>query len=318
MAEHQNSDGSWSLDRFHHTPSCRGRCRQAGHISSNAAGTALVLLPFLGAGQTHMTGIYQDVVSVGLRWLLSHQKPNGDLRQGRNDDGAMYTHGQATIVLCETYAMTRDERFHEPAQRAVDFIIAAQHSAGGWRYEPKQRGDTSVLGWQLMALHSARAAGLDVPSAALARAGDYLDSVQGPQGSRYRYRPGSPLTAPMTAEGLLCRVYLGWPRNHSGIRLGTQHLLMEHPPDAGSPNFYYWYYATQVMHHVGGPRWDKWNRLMRDVLVTTQETRGHQAGSWQPRGGYASRGGRLYVTSLAVCCLEVYYRHAPVFRRVSL
>ena len=90
-------------------------------------------------------------------------------------------------------------------------------------------------------------------------------------------------------------------------------------PDAEQPNFYYWYYATQTLHHVGGAEWEAFNLRMRDVLVSTQETRGHQAGSWTPRGDQdAYTGGRLYVTSLAVCALEVYYRHAPIFRQIQL
>ena len=58
---------------------------------------------------------------------------------------------------------------------------------------------------------------------------------------------------------------------------------------------------------------------MRDVLVNSQETRGHLAGSWSPRGDeHAGAGGRIYVTALATCTLEVYYRHLPLFRQLDL
>ena len=50
----------------------------------------------------------------------------------------------------------------------------------------------------------------------------------------------------------------------------------------------------------------------------SNEMRGRDAGSWDPDGPHASTGGRLYVTSLAVCTLEVYYRHAPIFRQIDL
>ena len=52
--------------------------------------------------------------------------------------------------------------------------------------------------------------------------------------------------------------------------------------------------------------------------TSSQEKRGHEAGSWAPRGGFAHRGGRLYMTSLAVCTLEVYYRHLPLYRPAAL
>jgi hypothetical protein len=73
------------------------------------------------------------------------------------------------------------------------------------------------------------------------------------------------------------------------------------------------------MHHFGGPKWDEWNLRMRDVLVRSQEQRGHAAGSWDPSGDrWGDYGGRIYMTSLAVCTLEVYYRHLPIFRRIEL
>ena len=72
------------------------------------------------------------------------------------------------------------------------------------------------------------------------------------------------------------------------------------------------------MHHFGGPEWEDWNGQMRDVLVVMQEDGGHAAGSWDPRGDHAGAGGRIYMTSLAVCTLEVYYRHLPIFRQLEL
>ena len=123
----------------------------------------------------------------------------------------------------------------------------------------------------------------------------------------------------MTAEGLLCRVYLGWRKDHPGLRVGTEFLLAEHPPRPRAANVYYWYYATQLMHHYGGRRWDVWNKQLRDSLVGMQETRGSSAGSWSPRiDPRGDSAGRLYVTAMAVCTLEVYYRHAPIFRQIDL
>ena len=69
----------------------------------------------------------------------------------------MYGHGLATIALSEAYGLTGDSQVGQAAQGAVNFILAAQNSKdGGWRYNPKDPGDTSVLGWQLTALKSAR------------------------------------------------------------------------------------------------------------------------------------------------------------------
>ena len=301
----QHSDGSWSLRRRR----------------DRSAGTSLALLPFLGAGQTHLVGIYRDTVAGGLRYLLEGQGDDGSLRGDANDQHYMYVHGQATIVLCETFAMTHDERFRIPAQKAVDFIVAAQYPRGGWRYKPraedrKLEGDTSVLGWQVMALQSARMAGLYVPEPTLQLAHQYLDLVSRDNGATYAYQRGRPPTRPMTAEGQLCRIYLGWQRTNPALSDGVEYLLDELPTDKRRPNYYAWYYATQVMHHLGGKPWHQWNRSIRNTLVNMQETRGRDAGSWPNNGRQGA--GRLYSTALAVCTLEVYYRHAPIFRRIDL
>ena len=316
MARHQNSDGSWSLHAFNRSRECN--CDNVGGVVSDSAGTSLVLLPFLGAGQTHLSGRYKDTVARGLRWMLDQQKEDGDLRGNSQGNTGMYAHGQATIVLCEAYAMEGDEALRDAAQKAVDFIVEAQHIEGGWRYSPGQPGDTSVLGWQLMALQSARAAGLTVPPETLELADQYLDSVQHNGGARYAYIRGQNPTHVMTAEAMLCRMYLGWTGNEPGLIEGMSWLGDEHPPSRDDANFYYWYYATQAMHHVGGPEWEKWNLKMRSLLVQLQETAGHEAGSWTPRGAHDPAGGRLYTTALATCTLEVYYRHLPIFRRIDL
>jgi len=310
LAQQQQPDGRWRLD---------------GGVRSDSAATSLALLPFLGAGQTHLSGRHKDAVARGLRWLVGKQKPDGDLRADSQGNSGMYAHGQGAIVLGEAYLMTGDEALRQPAQKALDFIVHAQYPDGGWRYQPSreigggpQRGDTSVVGWQLMAMQSARAAKLAVPEATFELSSHFLDSVQRKDGAVYAYQPGHQPTPTMTAEALLCRIYLGWTKSDPPLMEGVRYLLDEHPPDAAKPNVYYWYYATQALHHVGGPEWERWNFLMRDVLVNSQEARGEAAGSWAPRGEHASAGGRLYMTSLAVCTLEVYYRHLPIFRQVDV
>ena len=318
MANHQEIDGCWRLDAFPGAAACGGRCDFGGQLRSDTAGTALVLLPFLGAGQTHLAGRYKDSVSAGIRWLVQQQKEDGDLRGQSAGNSGMYAQGQATIVLCEAFAMTGDESIREAAQKGIDFIVAAQHPAGGWRYHPQQVGDTSVLGWQLMALQSGRAAQLNVSEETLELASHFLDSVGSKDGSRYAYLRGQGETHVMTAEALLCRMYLGWTFDDPGLRLGLEFLMDQHLPNDKQFDLYYWYYATQVMHHAGGAVWDTWNRRLRDILVKTQETSGHVAGSWKPRSSHDQSGGRLYVTSLAVCTLEVYYRHAPIFHQIQL
>jgi hypothetical protein len=321
LSRHQAPNGSWNLGNFSHEGDCKGQCDGEGE-EADTAGAALALLPFLGAGQCSKQGQYHEAISRGLDWLVHRQLPDGDLRGSGN--GRMYAHGLATIVLCEATAMSGDDAYRPAAQRAIDFIVHAQHRRGGWRYHPGDEGDTSVVGWQLMALQSGKMAYLNVPPATFERAGKYLDGVKsGKHGGLFSYQPGNAPTPAMIAEGLLCREYLGWPQDHPGLREGVERLVREHLPDKNRPNIYAWYYATQVVHHVGGEPWKKWNAAVRDALLAMQEQEGHRAGSWAPRGGAIgdmdSRvGGRIYMTSLALCTLEVYYRYLPLYRAIDV
>jgi len=147
LADHQLPDGGWCFD---HTlaADCRGACRDKGSLSEARIGaTAMALLPFLGAGQTHKDGQYKNVVYGGLDFLARSMElgPNGGSLH--ESGGTMYSHGLASITLCEAYAMTHDKSLYDPAQAAVNFICYAQHPVGGgWRYEPRTPGDTSVVG----------------------------------------------------------------------------------------------------------------------------------------------------------------------------
>jgi hypothetical protein len=307
LVAHQRDDGSWDFD--HNKSACRGQCRNPGTEASTTAATAIALLPFLGAGYTHGEGEYQEVVKRGLYHLVTRalQTPHGSDLQ----EGTMYAQGLSTIALCEAYAMTRDPALKDLAQGALRFIVYAQDpKGGGWRYTPGQPGDTTVTGWQLMALKSGQMAGLEVPSPTLYLAQRFLSSVQSEGGARYGYMTPQPRET-TTAIGLLCRMYTGWRHDHPGLQKGVAYLSQWGPSE---DNMYYNYYATQVLHHWGGTDWEKWNRKMRDYLIATQATNSHEAGSWYFSGGQGQVGGRLYNTAMAVMTLEVYYRYMPLYR----
>jgi hypothetical protein len=140
IVQHQAADGHWSLDHFNQPAHCG--CNGFGQ-NNDIAATAFGLLPLLGTGETHKgQGLYARHVDRALKYLISRQGRDG------NFGGGMYAHGLATIAMCEAYGMTADPRLKAPAQAAIDFIRAAQSDNGGWRYEPRQGGDTSVVGWQ--------------------------------------------------------------------------------------------------------------------------------------------------------------------------
>lgn len=305
LKRNQRRDGSWSL---------KGPYANGTHDENPTAATAMALLAFQGDGHTHESGTYKDQVQRGWRALLRMQDADGNFYRGSDDNPRLYSQAQATIAVCEIYAMTQASMFRGPAQKAIDYAVKIQAPEGGWRYRPGVDSDLSVTGWFVMGLQSGLMAGLDVPSPTLERVSRFLDSVESYGGSFYRYLPSRPEpSAAMTAEGLLCRQYLGWKRKDPRLRGGADFLL-ENPVNWQQRDVYYWYYATQVLHHLGQPYWDPWNRVMRETLPKYQVLSGPERGSWDPDGDrWGSHAGRLYVTCLSTYMLEIYYRHLPIY-----
>lgn len=323
----QDQDGSWSLQ---------------GHggnvlLRSDTAATGLCLLAFQGAGYTHRQHQYADSVSRGIQFLLDNQQSDGNLYRQENAisdrNVAFYSHGIAALALCEAYGMTQDPELKEPAQRCLDYIVSTQHSLrGGWRYTAQVSADTSVTGWMMMALKSGQLSGLEVPGKTYQGIQRWLGLAQSPQRpDRYRYNPFAPdtptqkhgrsATPTMTSVGMLMRMYSGWRRDNKAMISAAEYLL-KYPPQMGTPespqrDAYYWYYATQVMFHMGGENWQQWNQALNPILLDSQVKEGSEAGSWDPMkpvpDRWSAHAGRLYVTTMNLLNLEVYYRHLPIY-----
>ncbi|MFM7207127.1 MAG: prenyltransferase/squalene oxidase repeat-containing protein [Planctomycetaceae bacterium] len=317
IISHQLPDGGWSFD-MKACPSCGGRCSGSGgsRAGDRTGATAMALLPFLGRGYTHREGPYKLQVNKGITFLA--QRVMAGKGRAYDAKGNLYSQGLTGIALSECFAMSQDNRLSAPTQLALNYIMQAQDPVGGgWRYTPRQPGDTSAVGWQIMALKSGNMASLQVNHATVKKAVEFLNSVESEGGSRYGYTDPSKPTPGRTAVGLLCRMYLGWKKDNSALQDGVAYLAKTGP----TADLYYDYYATQVMHHVEGDAWVSWNKRMKELLLKAQATKDHEAGSWHTgfdRGHAAEAAGRLYCTSLATMILEVYYRHLPIYRTQSV
>ena len=328
LSSTQKPDGSWSLQ---------------GHgsdvaLQSDTAATGLCLLAFQGAGYTHLQHQYADTVSRGLKFLMDNQRSSGNLYKSENSISdrsvAMYSHGIAALAMSEAYGMTQDPELRQAAQDAIRYIVVTQHQTrGGWRYTPQVSSDTSVSGWMMMALKSGELSGLKVPKNTYAGIDHWLGLAQqnSARPDRYRYNPYAPDTPEqrhgrhpsptMTAVGMLMRMYSGWRRDHKAMKSAADYLL-QHPPRVGTAiqprrDAYYWYYATQVMFHMGGEHWEEWSRFLNPMLLRDQIKNGPKAGSWDPvtpvPDRWSPHAGRLYVTTMNLLNLEVYYRHLPIY-----
>ncbi|MDA1232797.1 MAG: hypothetical protein O2856_18670, partial [Planctomycetota bacterium] len=319
LAARQRVNGTWDFIDV-------GPCPDRGSVNNPIGGTAYALLPFLAAGHTHKEGPYKKQIQAGLAFLASIgvSAPAGyDLRGVVNkaDDDtdpnyAYYVHGAATLALCEAYGMTKDRKLKQAAEGAVMFLVQSQNPrGGGWRYNPREDGSTSVTAIQVMALKAAEKAGIKVPDATWKGISFYLDSVSVDGKGRYGYEVEKKTYAmSVTSMALLSRMYLGWGRDDGDMRAGI--ALIE--KSSSTENYYTNYFATQVMRNWGGSEWDRWNDRIRDQLVARQETDGFVKGSWAPmdRADYSKSGGRLLTTCLATLTLEVYYRSQPLLPEV--
>jgi hypothetical protein len=316
LARVQDEDGHWTRvegDQF--------RRRRRGLGQHDMACTGLALLAFLGHDETpDKPGPYREVVQKAVDYLISQQDDDGDLRGlrqfrgGGADSANMYDQGIATYALAECAIMTRDPRVIEAAIKGAKFIVAAQNpDGGGWRYSPQEYGDSSVFGWQIMALHSARQIGLEIPSETIAGAKRYIRSCE--QG-RHRllagYQPHTGPTPPMTAELLFSRMLLDMPLDDEAVDEATRFLARD-PPEMQRADLYYWYYASLSMLHMQNPLWKDWNILTRESLIRMQQ----EDGGWDTNIKWGERGGRVFTSALATLTLEVYYRYLPLRRAAN-
>jgi hypothetical protein len=312
LASAQSRDGRWDVDGFEGAESCGGRGNQP---DADVGITGFTLLAFLGAGYTHMGGEHESVARRAIDWLIDGMEPNGDLRRG----GQMYDQAMATTALCEALSLTGDTRLRGPAEKAVQFILDSQNPGAAWRYDPRVDNDTSVTGWQILALKSAEVAGIKVPRQHYHWTQLWLDEVRrGEQGGLYLYRSGHAVTPVMTAEGWFCQLFMGEKAKTRGqeesMAYVMQHLPVWSTDIPGAINFYYWYYATLALHLSGSEAFGTWNDALTTALMEGRVKEGPAAGTWDPVSHVGIRGGRIYSTAVATLCLEVYYRFLPFYK----
>ena len=304
LAKQQTRDGYWEYD--------------GSHKADRIAATGMAVLPFLAAGETHVNGKkYKSHVAKGLAYLQAKLKANGQF-----GDAGMYTQAIGTIALCEAAGMTQDDGLKRNAKKAVGYVVAAQAGNGSWGYTSGTDGDTSVVGWQIQALKSAKLAGIAVPDKSFKQAESFLVSVSDDSESRYGYRTKGGTPA-LSAVGLLSRIYISGNPKHALVARGVKNMWEENKPTEGNWDMYYYYYATQVVHFFDGKAWHAdWNPTMRKILLdkqvsnTTPGAKAADVGSWPKDTGFiGSSCGKLGTTCLACLTLEVYYRHLPLNKR---
>jgi hypothetical protein len=320
LANNQADDGSWDPQQTGagNEDKVFGHNRGGAGAQAECGITGLATLAFLGAGESHFEGQYQNKVQKALEYLARQQKSNGDLSGDARLFAKMYCHSMSLLALSEALAMTGDQRLLPVVQNGVDFSIAAQNRTdGGWRYQPGDAGDMSQFGWQVLALKSAKLGNAVVPDAVFKRMETFLSKCTSGVGNGLAsYRPNQGPSTTMTAEALLCRYMLQNQVAPMTSMEATRRIATERPTPS-HVNLYYWYYGTLAMYHAGGSQWEVWNKELKHTLLKLQRQSGSDAGSWPANGVWGGYGGRVYSTSMAALNLEVYYRYLPLYQEVA-
>lgn len=284
LARSQNADGSFGK----------------GYQS---ASTALALMAFMLQGHFPEGEQYSQNMTKGVDFLIARLKSNNGYAGGN-----MYEHGLATLALSEVWGMSSDPGIRDTLKKAVNIILRAQSSSGGWRYEPRPKdADLSCTIMQVVALASAKEAGIMVPDKTIEKAIKYVQGNQCTDGGfGYTAANGSGFgrsgagalalmlcgqrEAPEVKRGL---AYLRTPAVAEGALKQTEYYLYAH------------YYVMQAMYQAEESHYQEWYPKIRDALLARQGG----DGSWNDSGG------QVVATGMAVLVLGVPYRYLPIYQR---
>jgi hypothetical protein len=321
LAQLQGQDGTWGT----------------GGYSANVAITSLAALAFMAGGHLPGRGKYGEHVRKALRFVVSRgQQPAGGLgvfglrapkgflhNTGHfgGQQGPMYSHGFGTLLLGEACGMVPDVPLRDDLRKvladAVKVIVSAQSNEGGWRYNPQPfDADISVTVCQMMALRSAKNAGIDVPKSVADRCKKYVVNCHQGDGS-FVYQlgnrggffggPGGGFAR--TAAGVAALYSAGM---YSGLQVeqGLRYLANNRPRRFGRQPadmhyFYGHYYAVQAMWTAGGNYWSDWYPAVAEELVQNQE----RNGSWSDM--ICSH----YGTAMACIILQVPNNYLPILQK---
>ncbi|MBM4014285.1 MAG: hypothetical protein FJ293_04890, partial [Planctomycetes bacterium] len=320
LVRHQGENGSFGAQGF--AARCRGEaCGGAGHHDFDVGLTGLTLLALIHGGSTIELGPHQAAVKRGLDFLVSRLQDHGKFTT--TSGWYMYQHALATQALVEGYGTSGDPFLKQAAQRAVDFLIFAQHpELGGWRYEARSDADTSVTGWVVLALVAAHDARLKVAGFRGAR--EWIERVTEPAYYRVGYQQPLDFATQeprLTAVGMVCRQAFGTPANHPALTVGKEWCLRQ-LPRVEYTDIYFAYYATLALFQIGGEPWQRWNDAMVPALLQRihKQNEGCRRGSFDSQGVHHDYGGRVYGTAMSALMLEVYYRYEkfPEVRSLSV
>lgn len=330
LVAHQDPDGRWDCDGFTKHDGTAGLDEGTGLANHDVGVTGLALLALLGAGHTTTSGAHRDNVERAIAWLVSQQDAESGQIGERSSAEFMYDHAIGSLALFEAITLCEESDLRPQARKALEFIAVSRNPYRVWRYSmpPDGDNDTSVSGWMLLALASAREAGLPTIGGVVESGLEWFDEMTDPATGRVGYvERGSTSsrtvghneqyptdsTETMTAVALACRALLGQTPAEDEAMARHAELLVRALPrwseDGMTNDMTYWHFGTMAMAQMGGKRWDRWRAAVSAAAMEGQRSDGAADGSWDPNGPWGYAGGRVMSTALAALSLESVERY---------
>jgi hypothetical protein len=325
LAAHQTRDGSWAeLVGYKLNTNYEALDNR---LLPHVGVTSLALMSFLAGGHLPDRGKYGKELSRGLEFVLQASQDDGQIQLNGT---RMYSHAFATLFLAEVYGMVERNDVKRVLQRSVDLIVDSQNAEGGWRYRPFAReSDMSITVCQVLALRSARNVGIHVPISTIRNAQNYVyrsavrgndrnyrfrgHGAYGDQGGSFRYqnRDHTRATFPLTAAGVTTLYAAG---EYDSPIISDALDYMDRQVQAFSRDwqdhyfFYYGhYYAVQAYYITGDPKWQRYFRTIKRMLLDRQQRNGRWRCSVGP--------GDAFGTAVATLILQIPLQYLPIFQR---
>lgn len=357
LADHQDPEGFWSANNFP-AASKRKEGATTGNLEFVRPGekgadfgwesvtdiglTGLGILAFTANGLTHKEDRFRSTLRTAVLYLRKVQTKDGCFGP-KDEDLFVYNHAIATTAMAEIVALTSDQVLKPIVDLAVEFILEAQNPGLGWRYGVRPaHTDSSVTGWMLLALHSAKEAGIEVDvtkvhdgafawfEKATAKVENrWRTGYDTPGGNNARLRSASDYENNPTMDGIhgAVRILAKKSEGQDEKLADFEKSITEHPPkwEHNKLDYYYWFWAAMFMQQRSGKARDTWWESAAEVLTKHQrgwhelDTKAERTtaaklaehGSWDAVDAWSMAGGRVYATAMGALVLSMPWRFAP-------
>jgi ankyrin repeat protein len=344
LCDHQSASGVWNSDEFMSNDVYPDKPESDGFGNPivDIGLTGLCLLAVEHSSSLLLQSKMLEASGTAINFLFNNMNKDG-LFGEEVGNSTLYNQAIATLALLESY-----DSYDQPPLRksmmenAVQVLLRAQNPGFAWRYslEPNNDNDSSITGWIVRALKTAKENNVDIDNAVFDGAENWFAEMTDLRTGRTGYAFGDggggvgslPARAAkyldkfpanksesLTAVALLSRILMTdsakvteWADHSQYERLKKQAELIhatlpKWDESDGSIDMYYWYYGTLALKRWGGSLWKDWRKAILKALIPNQrreDKEDNYYGSWDPVGPWGEEGGRVYSTVICTLILE--------------